>query len=325
MALVAHVSLAHAASGVTYQGRIIKPDGDALEGSNVQFRAQLRTPGNENCLMYEEVQALDMRNSKGLFGLTIGTGTRTDSTGYTLDMIFANRGSFTLDAATCIVGSTYAPNADDGRKLVVYFKDETMGAWEPMPTTDINYVPFAFEAKTIAGYDANHILRVGDGTGISPLSNANYNGLLALIAGTSSQYQQYGKLQGVNLPALTNGQVLGWSGGVWAAINPASGVQPFATTVLPTCAAGEFLKDNGSGLLVCATPAGGGTVTSVTAGAGLSGGTITTTGTISLPVLGAGGTAIKVTYDVYGRITSAGTLAEADIPTLVTAGKVSGD
>ncbi|MEK7357430.1 MAG: hypothetical protein AAB250_13340, partial [Bdellovibrionota bacterium] len=304
--------LAHSASGVTYQGRILKPNGDALEGSNVQFRVQVRTPGNENCLMFEEVLQLNMVGSKGLFGLVMGTGTRTDTTGYGLDAIFANRGTFSLDSTTCNSGNSYAPNPDDGRKLVVYFRDETMSAWEPMPATDINYVPFAFEAKTIAGYDSNHILRVSDGTGISPLSNANYNGLLALIAGTSSQYQQYGKLQGVNLPALTNGQALGWNGSAWVGVESATGVQNFAKTALPTCAAGDFLKDNGSGLLVCATPANsGGTVTAVVAGAGLSGGTITTSGTISLPVLGAGGTAIKVTYDVYGRITSAGTLAEA--------------
>ncbi|MES2855638.1 MAG: hypothetical protein V4692_07235, partial [Bdellovibrionota bacterium] len=54
---------AFAATGITYQGRIIKPNGDALDGSNVQFRVQIRTPGNENCLMYEEVQSLDMSTS----------------------------------------------------------------------------------------------------------------------------------------------------------------------------------------------------------------------------------------------------------------------
>ena len=281
--------------------------------------------------MYEEVQSLDMSGSKGLFSLTIndGNGTRTDSTGWGLDQVFANRGSFTFDPATCAVGSTYSPNAADGRSFVVYFKDETMATWEPMPTTKINYVPFAFEAKQVAGFNVNSLVRVADGAtlgNVAPLSNANYNALLALVAGTSSQYQQYGKLQGVNLPALTNGQVLGWNAGAWVGLDPSGGVQNFAKTALPTCAAGEFLRDNGSGALVCATPANsGGTVTSVTAGAGLSGGTITTAGTISLPVLGAGGTAIKVTYDTFGRITSAGSLSDADLPTITTAGKVSGD
>ncbi|MES2962910.1 MAG: hypothetical protein V4760_03400, partial [Bdellovibrionota bacterium] len=321
---------AQTGSGVTYQGRIIKPNGDALEGANVQFRMQIRTPGNESCLMYEEVQALDMRDSKGVFGLTINdaSGTRTDATGLGLDAVFANRGSHTFDPTTCQTGSAYTPNPDDGRKLVVYFKDETMSTWEPMPSTRINYVPFAFEAKTIAGFNGNSLVRVADGTtlgNVSPLSTANYNALLGLVAGTSSMYQQYGKLQGVAMPTMTGGHVLGWNAGAWVSVDPIAGVSAFAKAALPVCAAGDFLKDNGSGALVCATPANsGGTVTSVIAGAGLSGGTITTAGTISLPVLGAGGTAVKVTYDVYGRITAAGSLAEADIPTLVTAGKVSG-
>lgn len=47
-----------------------------------------------------------------------------------------------------------------------------------------------------------------------------------------------------------------------------------------------------------------GTVTSVTAGTGLSGGTITTTGTISLPNTGTAGTYATVTTDAQGRVTS---------------------
>lgn len=63
-----------AVSGVTYQGRILKPDGSPLAGANTQFKMQLRTPDAQNCLMYEEIQSLDLRNSNGAFSLTIGDG-----------------------------------------------------------------------------------------------------------------------------------------------------------------------------------------------------------------------------------------------------------
>lgn len=43
-----------------------------------------------------------------------------------------------------------------------------------------------------------------------------------------------------------------------------------------------------------------------------------------LPNVGTAGTYTKVTTDAKGRVTSGGTLVEADIPTLTTAGKVSG-
>lgn len=49
---------------------------------------------------------------------------------------------------------------------------------------------------------------------------------------------------------------------------------------------------------------GTGTVTSVTAGAGLSGGTITSSGTISMPNVGAAGTYVRVTTDAQGRVSA---------------------
>ncbi|MEK7356827.1 MAG: hypothetical protein AAB250_10280, partial [Bdellovibrionota bacterium] len=230
--VVASPTPGHAAAtaGITYQGRIIKPNGDALDGSNVQFRIQIRTPGNENCLMYEEVQALDMSSSKGVFALTIAdgaSGTRVDSSGIGIDKVFANRGSFTFDPTTCTSGSTYSPNASDSRRLAVYFKETPASAWEPIPVQDINNVPFAYEAKQIGGFDATSIVRVADGAtlgNIAPLSNANYNALLALVAGTSSQYQQYGKLQGAAIGTMGSGQVLGWNGTSWAGVDPIAGV-----------------------------------------------------------------------------------------------------
>ena len=74
-----------------------------------------------------------------------------------------------------------------------------------------------------------------------------------------------------------------------------------------------------------AAPGGGtGTVTSVTAGAGLSGGTITTSGTISMPNVGAAGTygsassVAVVTTDAQGRVSSATTTAIAIAQSAVT-------
>ncbi|RYZ93158.1 MAG: tail fiber domain-containing protein [Proteobacteria bacterium] len=333
MLMLLSASAQAANSGITYQGRILKPDSTPVSGANVQFRIQLRTPGTNNCLMYEEIQAQDLSASRGNFSLTIndGSGTRTDSSGFGLDRAFANRGTFTFDPSTCSVGSTYTPNEADGRVLAVYFKDETMSAWEPMPAQNINYVPFAFESKQIAGFKINNLMRVeeADGTltSISPLSNANYDALKLLVAGTSGLYEKAGRLGGSVISGTpAAGQVLSYNGTAWTAVDPIAGVQAFAKAALPTCGAGQFLKDNGAGLLTCATPSGSatGTVTSVATGAGLTGGPITTTGTIALASLGVGGTGFKVTYDTYGRVTAAVALVEADIPTITTAGKVSG-
>lgn len=57
-----------------------------------------------------------------------------------------------------------------------------------------------------------------------------------------------------------------------------------------------------------------GTVTGVTAGTGLSGGTITTTGTISLPNVGTAGTYSGVTTDAQGRVTAGTNRSINDTP-----------
>jgi hypothetical protein len=282
-------------SGITYQGRILKPDGTPLAGASVQFKMQLRTPNSNNCLMYEELQALDMRNSNGVFSLTIndGSGSRTDTTALGLNRIFANLVPFTFDPTTCSSGNDYSPSSGDGRALVVMFKDETMAGWEPIPAQRINYVPYAFDSIQVQGFTASALVRVQDPSGtlgnISPLSNANYTELLAIIGGTTAQYTKAGQLNGVAMPAMSTGQVLGWNGSAWTSADPLVSVQPFAKAVLPTCTASQFLKDNGANGFVCATPAAtGGTVTQVNTGTGLTGGGFTTTGTISIANLGVG-------------------------------------
>ncbi|RYZ76898.1 MAG: hypothetical protein EOP05_03610 [Proteobacteria bacterium] len=237
LGLTNSASAAGSNSGITYQGRILRPNGQPLDGSNVQFKIQLRTPNSSGCLMYEEMQLQDLSESKGVFSLTIndGSGSRTDTSGLTLDRIFANRGVFTLDPSTCTTGTgTYTPDESDGRSLVVLFKDETMSSWEPIPSQKINFVPFAFEAKQVGGFTSGSLLRVVSAsgvpmTGLSPLSNTQYTELRALADGTSAKFSQ---LNGVTLPAMTSGQALGWNGTAWVSQIVAGAASSVTTAML---------------------------------------------------------------------------------------------
>jgi hypothetical protein len=208
-------------SGITYNGRLLDPSGNAVTSSNVQFRIQIRTPGNENCLMYEEIQTKDMTNSDGIFSITIndGTGSRTDSTGYTLDQLFANRGSFSFPASYCVTGTVYNTSPTDGRKLQVYFNDGSFatGQWEPTPSMAINFIPMAIESQQVGGYKKEQLIKIADGVSTTgtELDSTKWTNLLALINGTSTAYtkptDQVTQLYGATVPTPANGQSIRWN------------------------------------------------------------------------------------------------------------------
>lgn len=96
---------------------------------------------------------------------------------------------------------------------------------------------------------------------------------------------------------------------------------------LTTTGSGAATYNSSTGVLNIPTPsAGSGTVTSITAGTGLSGGTITTSGTISLPNTGTAGTYSGVTTDAQGRVTAGTTMSINDAPgrALVSATNATG-
>lgn len=298
---------AHATNlSLAYHGRILKPDGTAEADSSVQFKMQIYTTGTENCLLYEETQTKDLSASSGAFSISIndGTGSRTDSSGLTPQQIFSNRigSTVTLPASACSVGSTYSPGATDTRNFLVAFKDSTMSSWEPLPVQKISHVPFAIESIQVGGFSAANLLRVEDASGpqsVSALTPSQASELANLANGSSTKYVQ----------STGNGAPL-----------------PSFATDPTTPAAGDFWYDSANkslkfynGTSVQTLAAGMG-VTSVTAGAGLNGGTITSTGTISMPNVGSAGTYTKVTTDAQGRVSSGSQITGDDI----TSGTIAG-
>lgn len=88
-----------------------------------------------------------------------------------------------------------------------------------------------------------------------------------------------------------------------------------AISLTTTGTSGAATYNSSTGVLNVPNYAPGtGTVTSVTAGTGLSGGTITTSGTISMPNTGTAGTYASVTTDAQGRVTSGTTISINDAP-----------
>ncbi len=59
---------------VIFQGRILKTNGEAIQG-NVSFKIQILAPEKPNCVLYDETHEVPVENGK--FALTIGDGVRT--------------------------------------------------------------------------------------------------------------------------------------------------------------------------------------------------------------------------------------------------------
>jgi hypothetical protein len=327
-----------ASSGITFQGRLLDAAGIPVTASNVQFKLQIRTPGPEDCLLYEEIQTQDLSLTSGVFAVSVGdgTGTRTDghAADWTLFQSLSNRGSFNFSVSDCSGATTYAPNASDNRRFKVFFDLGT--GWESLPTQTINYIPMSIESYAVGGFPASSLLRVEDAGALvntTPLSNAQYTELLALLGGSSGQYEHAGELGGSALPSLGAGQTMVSDGsGGWSAALPLTSesdplVSAFAKTALPNCATGEVLKADGTSLS-CVLDAGGWSAVDATdtvkgvVMVPVSGGLEVSSGSLGLPTQ-AGvtpGSATKVTVDAHGIVTATGSITGADL----TSGEIGG-
>jgi len=201
-----------APASFVYQGQIVKPNGLALESNSVVFTIEVVSPGSEACILYRERHTLNMMGSNGVFALEVGDGARAGTNfadTSTLPEALDNS-SAPLTGLTCSSGTSYAPTQTDSRKLRVTF-DEGSGPTTLAQDHKIVSVPFAQSAASINGINAADLLVQRDDPGNYVLNQANlenvfndsnYTELLALLAGTSSNYLS--SLPGSNFDMNTN-------------------------------------------------------------------------------------------------------------------------
>ncbi len=127
----------------TYQAKIIKPDGQPLQASSVNFKFTILDPA-ATCVIYsEDYTAVNMFDSGGVVAFSLGAGVRsfpTSGTAATFSNIFDN----STPSFSCQTLGVYMPTSNDGRKIVMQFNDGT--GWQTLPAMTINAVPYSMYA-----------------------------------------------------------------------------------------------------------------------------------------------------------------------------------
>ncbi len=179
--------------GISLQGRIMDSGDNPLEDLSVLFTVQVLSPGAEECVLYEETHTVNMTGSGGVFALPLGAGTRSGAAfedTSTLAQVF-NNASAQINALTCASGNSFTPGTGNKRKVKMTF-DVGGGPQVVTQMLDIQAVPYALYADTLQGKGITDFLQTSAMTTQVKIDNlaitANYNELLALIAGTSANY-----------------------------------------------------------------------------------------------------------------------------------------
>ena len=202
LSLFSSVAFAAASpQGLNLQGRIVKSDGQPVDSSNVDFVVQIRSPGAESCLLYEETHSLNMSTGDGVFNIRIGTGVRVGGNfedTSTLDQIF-NNNSAQINSLSCANGDTqWDPGTGDARKLRITFNDGS-GAGPQTLAQDqvIQAVPYALNSDRFGGKQTGDFVQAITALEVAPgttqtrfeqIFNTDYTDLQDLLAGTSALY-----------------------------------------------------------------------------------------------------------------------------------------
>ena len=303
-------------SGTLYQSGTTNP----LFDSNTKILIQILNP-DKTCLLYEEQQVVNV-GSTGYFNIQVGSAKSSNKRTLndpkqTMANIFQNAGMIfgnNLQGANCI-GGIYMPNPGDTRYVRITVTPSSTNVPDRLvPDIAMNSTPSALVAQSVQGLERNRILQVKESESIALnqsniewlFNTTNYTNLQTILTGGLVA----GSNSGVALPSISSNPSSPIEGSIWYdSVNKVIKYSNGTTT--------NTLGSGGAG------------VSSITVGSNLTtdgnpGGTLSAPGIIDLKNSGVtAGTYAKVTVNTKGLVTGSTTLAEADIPTLSTAGKVS--
>jgi hypothetical protein len=241
-------------------------------------------------------------NSATFATVTIGssTGVISGTTVYGIGTANSNIGFANSSAAIVLQGSNLTPIAST--------------------SVNLGTATYPWGSLYVTGNATINTLQLGVGTS-GPTGTAYGIGSSTSVVGISNSTAQVYLYGSTFIPHANNVTSLGSSSYTWSQLylTGAFNWNGYAVPA-PTGSTSTFLRNDGT----WATPSGGGGgVTSVGTGTGLTGGPITSTGTISLSTSGVSAgyyTSANIIVDAYGRLTYAASSAAPTLQTVVAAG-----
>ena len=280
-------------ASLNISGGLFNSSGTPITNSNVNFKIEVYDK-SATCLMYSEQHlGVDLSTTKGAFSLIIGSGTSMTNVleGTTAfdSKLFENPGAVAAFTG-CPSGLTL--NAGDTRLIRVSYN---LGSGYIAMTPDIPLTSsaYAMVAETLGGHSASEFILSNVNSSLSQanveyaFSNTNWPTLKSLIDGTSGEYipSTPTSAVGFNSQRLINvGTPTGNSDAATKGYADGNlGGEPVDMTgVAPGMGGGKILTwDQTLGKWVAGST---GAVGLVASGTGLTGGPITTSGTLSVDV-----------------------------------------
>jgi hypothetical protein len=308
------------ADAFTYQGRILDPGGRPVEGATVQFKLRITNP-DLTCVIYAENFDVDMRGGNGMFSLAVGNGPRTDSGTRPFTELMAPNLSLAA-TTDCPGGYNRAAGEmlmiqmsfNDGTGA-----EQTMNPLQinpvPMaidtlqiagvssqnavrlsdgPAAPMSFANFSELIALVNGTSTQYLKTGGNAITeadlpiIATAGKVSGNAITSGTIGGSTAIVTTGNLttSGLISSNILSTRTVSIANPTNVAIGleaPIGASVPF-TLKLPVDAGvgGQVLSTDGLGNLAWIATSGTGTVSNIATGPGLTGGPITTTGTISL-------------------------------------------
>lgn len=168
-----------AARKISFQTKIIKPDGNNLEASAVNFKFSLTDPSG-TCVLYSEIFSnVDMSSSSGSLTLLLGEGSRSYPTTGGVNWTSAFDNKTTSYNCAPPSSTTYSPSVGDSRKLYVQFNDGSPAGSQLLPAMEVSAVPYAMyadNATTLGSYASTDFILKANATTCTGGQVSSYDG-----------------------------------------------------------------------------------------------------------------------------------------------------